>query len=406
MIGKQVCERCGRELRPGDAQCPECAQPPWWRRDLIVFLALLGMAVLMFMIAYTVTSAYRRSEDAIARASFQRGKDALSAGKPERAVGEFRTAVFYARDNSLYRLRLAQALARSDVPNQSNQAIAYLLNLWEQEPGNGIYNLELARLAARQHRSNDAIRYFHSAIFGVWDDDPMGWRRAARVELIRYLMTERQIPQAQSEVLALAADTSENDSAALLQVADLMRDTSEYPRALSLYSQVLGKEPKNTAAKLGAGKAAFALGQYTAAKRYLDAVLQDDPNQPAARQLDDQATMVLASNPFARGVSATERAKRVVSAYQQAGVRLQSCANAKGITLISLPEQGNLPVLYSQWLAARASADIRQLAHDSDQRESLMELVGRIESASAQVCGPPSGIDWALTAVMLQREAE
>ena len=48
-------------------------------------------------------------------------------------------------------------------------------------------NLWLARLATRRHSIDDAIGYYHNAIYGAWAIDPDKNRRQARFELIEFL---------------------------------------------------------------------------------------------------------------------------------------------------------------------------------------------------------------------------
>ena len=61
--------------------------------------------------------------------------------------------------------------------------------------------------AMRQYRGDleGAQLYYHNAIHGVWPADPEQQRRAARLELIRLLLRQRQREQAESELIALAA---------------------------------------------------------------------------------------------------------------------------------------------------------------------------------------------------------
>src|SRR4051794_11930212 len=108
---------------------------PWWRRDSMVFAALLLLSAVGFAVTLSVSNSYKHREDALARRWFRLGQTDLDAGRTQAAVNDLRTALLYARDNPQYRLRLAQALAAN---NQSDQAVAYFLNLWEEQPGNGL----------------------------------------------------------------------------------------------------------------------------------------------------------------------------------------------------------------------------------------------------------------------------
>ena len=92
----------------------------------------------------------------------------VRAGRLDDAISALRTALAYLPDNFEYRLKLAEALAAA---GHTRQAQAYLRALWDEEPGNGTVNLELARLAASADIA-DVLRFYHGAIYGVWQDNP------------------------------------------------------------------------------------------------------------------------------------------------------------------------------------------------------------------------------------------
>ena len=106
----------------------------------------------------------------------------------------------------MLRLHLAQALMAAD---RGPEARAHLLTLWANQPGNGPVNLELARLAATEGDMTTALRHYHNAIEGAWDEAPEDRRRHARLELARFLVDlKHATPQAQAELIAPAADSA------------------------------------------------------------------------------------------------------------------------------------------------------------------------------------------------------
>ena len=60
--------------------------------------------------------------------------------------------------------------------------------LLESQQGNGLINLQLARLAARQGNESQAIEDYQRAIYGNWEGDGYVRRRTVRFELINYLI--------------------------------------------------------------------------------------------------------------------------------------------------------------------------------------------------------------------------
>ena len=132
---------------------------------------------------------------------FTRGTADLKDGHFDRAVGDFRAALLYSRDNYDYQLNFAQALIGL---KRTDEAYAYLINLWEREPENGLVNLELARIAAQKGQTEQALRYYHNVIYATWPSDQEVERRDTRLELIEYLLRNKAKAQAQSELIALS----------------------------------------------------------------------------------------------------------------------------------------------------------------------------------------------------------
>ena len=85
------------------------------------------------------------------------------------AFEDFRNALSYDPENNLVQARLAEALL---ADGRITEAGSYFLNLWDRTPGSGEVNLDLAHLSQRTNDVDGAIRYFQSAIYGSWEDDP------------------------------------------------------------------------------------------------------------------------------------------------------------------------------------------------------------------------------------------
>lgn len=123
---------------------------------------------------------------------------------------------------------------------QLAEARNYLLSLWEREPGNGTVNLELAHLAVRQRSEPDALRFFHGAIYGAWDEDATTRRRAARLELVHFLLDSGDNARAQAELIALAAGLR-REPELQTQAGELMLRAGGYEPALTLFRQAWRK---------------------------------------------------------------------------------------------------------------------------------------------------------------------
>jgi outer membrane protein assembly factor BamD (BamD/ComL family) len=370
---------------------------PWWRNDAVVTATLVAIAALGFTVTHFINKSYQRHEDALARRWYQRGETDLSANNPQAAVADFRTAIIYSHDNGQYRLRLAEALAAND---DTQQAIAYFTNLWEQQPGSGPLNLYLARLYARSHQPRPATQHYNAAIYGVWSGDPIAERRRARIEYIDFLQQQNLKPQAQAEAVALTASVPLDDIAARFQAAALLLRTGDLTRALSEYLALVKNDPAT--AYLGAGQAAYQLQQMRSAARYLQSALQHGATDPQAKVLLQNAQAVINSDPNQRHLTAAERSDRIYSAYDRAGERLRQCAAQRHEQLETIPTTTGLQQLYAEWQGA--APKVKKAARDSDLRDSIMDLVFRAEQTAAGQCGDPpaSSPDWALLVLSRQ----
>src|SRR5207244_11171271 len=180
-------------------------------------------------------------------------------------IEDFRSALAFDRDNPLYQFRLAQAL---EAEGRFDEAESYLINLWEHQPQNGMVNVQLARLAAHRQSTNRALRYYHNAIYGIWDSNPDENRRAARFELIEFLLKQKARTQVQSELIAMEAGLP-SDPQLHLKVAELFLESDDYANALAQSRQALQLDRKNVQATARAGEARVDLGRYRTGGRYL-----------------------------------------------------------------------------------------------------------------------------------------
>ncbi len=411
-MSERRCARCGRPLHAGSSDCSYCQSGiVRWRREATVILSLVGVGVVLFTATWFLTHSFEQRKETLATDWFDAGQQAMANSQPKTAIADLRSALFY-RDSDLYRLRLAEALAQA---NYTDQAKAYLLNLWEERPGSGNINLELARIAAQQHNIADAVRYYHGAIYGVWDSDAIEHRLQTRLELIRFLLQQNRTSSAYAETTALASSIPPDDPQMHTLAGDLFARTGDSGNALSQYELALKKDPQLLAALSGAAKAAFASGKFRAAKQYLEEALRESPNDATLTSLLQRTNLVLASDPLERHLPRAQRVQRTLTAFDQAGVRLQQCGapvsfsttpgvqkSADRAPASSASTANNnqpaheLAPLATEWNNLRPRMNSRSLSLNSDLIESAVDLVSRIEQATARSCGPPTGLDWAL----------
>lgn len=361
------------------------------RREPWILALLCALAVASFLSVSGLSRIYHAQRESLGNRWFTRGVADLKVRQFDHAVNEFRTALLYSRDNYDYQLDLAEALVGL---KRTDEAYAYLINLWEREPENGLVNLELARIAAQKEDTVQALRYYHNAIYAIWPGDQEVERRNARLELIEYLLSRNSKTQAQSELIALAANLDE-DPSMHARVGDLFLQSQDYEHALAEYRLSLKVDRHNAAALAGAGVAAFELGHYDLAQRYLEAAVAANPNDAQSAARLKATELVLQMNPFRRQISVDQRHRIVIEAFSAAGERLKSCP-AIGNSSASSSSATAQQSLAENWTKMKPQITEQGLRRNPDLVEAAMSMVFDIERQANAACGPPTGIDMAL----------
>lgn len=360
------------------------------KREPLILAALSALAVLAFLGVSGLSRMYHAQQAALGNRWFTRGEADLRAHRYELAVNEFRTALLYSRDNYTYQLELAEALVGL---KRTNEAYAYLINLWEQEPENGLVNLELARIAVQRAETEEALRHYHNAIYAIWPGDHEVQRQNARLELIEYLLSINAKTRAQAELIALAENLAD-DPSQHVRVGDLFGQAQDYEHALAEYRLSLKLDRHNPAALAGAGRAAFLLGRYDLAQRYLEAAVAANPHDTPSADLLKTTELVLKMDPFRRRISVAERHRIVIEAFAAAGERLKSCP--AGANLRGPVSSGGQESPTESWAKMKPEITVQGLRRNPDFVEAAMNLVFDIERQASAACGPPTGIDMVL----------
>lgn len=418
------CQECETEIPQGVDCCPACGRAVSAGISRIVLTVTILMIFCGFAFTQYVVNLRRTTESSLAVRWFVRGGQAMQANLPVAAAEDYRTALTFDRENRQYRLRLAQALLAA---NRLNEARAHLLSLWEQEPADGEANLTLARLFSRRGNRAEAVRYYSSAINGVWNEEPHSRRIAVRFELVRYLMAQNQLAQSRAELMGLQAD-GPLDLADQLLLGRLLLQVNEAKRATQAYDGVLATDPGNREALLGKGQALLASGEYKEAERSFAKVEDKNIKQANADQQLQLVREVLRLDPSLRGLSVAERAKRVSEAFALAQERLSSCGkqhaldfSAQPITNLSQADKATVPtvptetdlsaptsdlqMLYSSGVQKQKAATEPALRKDPDVLEPTMQYVFDVERSTAAVC-PTIDLSNSALLILAQHESE
>ena len=387
----------------------------------VILLLLTLAAVIGFAAVGHLVARFTANQQARGRKLYAQGLADANAGRYDDSIDAFHAALTCDPTNSQYQLSLARALRDSNDPRRLDEAESYLITLWQRAPQDAAVNLALARVAAHRGSIEDATRYYHNAMYGVWNSDPDANRSKARIELIQFLLKKNATAQAESELMALATALP-SAPAAHLQAAQLFAQAQDYAGALAQYQDVLRVEPSNSSALAGAGQAAYSAGNYATAQRYLQAAVNTNHEDAHSRQILESADLILRTNPFHSHISDAERNRRITTAFAQAEERLTTCAQQTGVDLnattttnktsavkitstASSSSPSPLASLQSRWTAAKPDLARLRSAGETDLPDALMDVVFQIEQQTANTCGQPQGLDLALLLISQKREA-
>lgn len=361
----------------------------------IVGLGLLGLAAVA---TFAVTHALARHERQVslddAAEWHDRGRRLLAGGAREEAIRALRKAAVLDRGRKEYATALGRALAGAGRPDEAERV---LLRLRAGSPNDPAINLELARIAATRADVDTAVHYYHSALYGIWPGESADARNAVRAELVRFLLLQGRRDAALAELVALST-TLPVTARARAEAGAMFLGAGDPARALDEFGRALRADPAAADALAGAGEAAFALGRYAEARRYLRRV-PDLP--PRLAELRDLAHDVLSSDPLAPRIAPAERRRRMTAGLARAQARAGECA--------ARLEAGDPARPALEAAAAEARVAAAGLASGGrgllERIEGGVNLMYRLERAAEHACPGGSRMDRALL-VIGQRHVE
>ena len=362
-------------------------------RDSLTFLSLLLVTVVLFLITLFLFRSFVSHRQELAQRWSARGQVSLNAGHPDQAIVALRTALSYAPGRRDYELLLAQALGDA---GHTDESYNYYLSLWETQPGDGLINLKLARLAAKKNDTQTAINYYRASIYGTWEGDGTVRRREVRLELSKYLLARHDLASARTELL-IAGGNAPDDTAIALTLAPLLEQANVPRDALTYYQKVLTQDPKNQTALEAAARLEYDSGHFEDADRMMEQAIRehksDDSNQepitPGDKEMLDNASRILAIAPLKK-LPNDERVARILKARDLAKKRLDACNTTLSIAS-GLPSP--LQDLRAKWTSKEATLNRTVLLNDPTEQDATMLLIFDTESQTAKICGAPTGDD-------------
>jgi len=282
-------------------------QPTASTSEFLLTLALTLGAIVILLVADTALARVDRDATrATAADEYRVGQNLIQHNRLQDAIEHLRTAATLDRDKPVYTVALAQAVL---ADGRANDAELMLIPLLERDATDGGANLAMARVLAREGRTDEAKSYYHRAIYGIWPGDAARSRAIARFELIDLLAQTGARQELLAELLPIE-DESPEDTAVRKRVANLFVTAGSPAKASDIYRDLLRKNPKDADAYLGLGKAALAMGNYPVARNDFLAAQRIAPDDSAIVKTIKLADSVIAIDPTQRGLGLDEQVRR------------------------------------------------------------------------------------------------
>ena len=381
---------CGLPLVNG--RCTRCGSQALFgfvRREIAGLVILSAAAIVLFAFTGVLSAINNRQRLAEAADWYRVAPARREAGRAHEAADALQRASAIDRTNQDYRLALAGALAEAGDLEASRRVLVGLRALAPENPD---VNLRLARLEAARGSPDTAVRYYQSALYGQWGVDAASVRQQIRLELVRYLLAQDQQSRALAELLVVEGNLPD-DTGAQLESAALFAEAGDPRRALGLYARVLARAPRHQQALAGAGQAAFDLGDYARAGRYLRALPEPTAELAELRQTAD---LVRTRDPLLPRLRFAERVRRLRENLQHAMMRLEACAGQSG----DAAQDALLTEAHTLQAQLR-----RRTPQDVEMIEAGMDLVARLEGVTER-CAPIGALDRALVLIARRYQPE
>ena len=377
---------------PGEGSSPARAGPQAVTTTTPrLYTAVILSLILLFVGTGFLASAYRTERQRRADYHFALGQKLAAEGHKAEALEQYRTSLSIVPSTPQYELALTLALV--DL-GRLDEAQSHLQELLQKDPTNGLLNLTMARVSAREGLVDDAITYYHRAIYGLWPAKPIQNRIDTRFELVAYIAKTGTHQQLVAELVQLQSDLPD-DPALKQRVAGLFLTAGSPRQAADLYREVVRAQPRNAVAWAGLGEALFGQSDYPGAQlafRRATALHAGDPNLKARLTWVNE---YLGLDPMADRLSVSERYRRSQGLVELTLASLNACLDRSDAPA-SDPVQTLIDSAQKTLVAHRRVRNYEQAADDS---LTMSEQLWRAKQAS---CPEAPGTGTPLAALMMR----
>jgi tetratricopeptide (TPR) repeat protein len=270
---------------------------------------VLGIAATMAAI-YSADQFLARLEqrelDAQARHQYANGVSLLSRGSNAQAIEAFRTARSLDRDNTSFKLALADALIRDHQPERAVDTLGEIL---DKDSNDGQANLLMARAMDEERQYPSADSYFHRAIYGTWPPKTDAEQIRARIELVHWLAQRGDQKGLLSELILLDP-LAHSDSQIAHELPVLYQQAGSASRAIDAYRNWLHNNPTDAGAYAGLGEADLETGNFRAARQSFERAAELKPDNATWGQRAEVALDALELDPTPRWLSSQDKLSR------------------------------------------------------------------------------------------------
>jgi cytochrome c-type biogenesis protein CcmH/NrfG len=272
------------------------------------------------------------------------------------------------------------ALANAQLTDgHTNDAEQLLQELLELNSNDGRANFLMARVRVAQNRFDDAVAFYHRAIYGSWADGSQADKTAARLELAEQLAKRGRDEELLSELLLLDHAAQDNSQLAK-QVAGLYLEAGSTRRAESAYRMMLRADPKDADAYEGLGQAELRLGEYRTARVAFSSAMHYRPDDPKAAMRVQLADRLAELDPTSRRLGSAEKFRRSQEILYLTEDATLDCL--KGQT----PPDPLHDLLAS---SAKMRSEKVPASPSNEAAEARLELAAQIWKARLQACPAP-----------------
>jgi tetratricopeptide (TPR) repeat protein len=183
----------------------------------------------------------------------------------------------------------------------------------------------MAHVLIQSGEFDEAVSYYHRAIYGQWKQDPGGNERNTRLELVNLLAQHGAKRELLAELLPLQ-DEAPNDVGTRMKIGHYYLLAGSAGRAAEMFHQILHQYPRNGDAYDGLGQAEFAQAKYPQAHEYFLAASRLKPEDEEIKNRLKLCERILDLDPTRRGLDPVERFQRSLKLVELSLASLSECA--------------------------------------------------------------------------------